>query len=205
MVFRMRVSSVDLRLPLVTSLAPLWSPLLPAERTEPLLRQVPRFVDPSGLRLSAIDAAIPLSDGQRAIWPYWTLLIVEGLIEAGQWAAASDLLTRLMRRQTEALRVDRAFQSMYPGEGATASGERASVSGFVPVHLLLRLLGVRVVSPKKVFAGGPFVWPQPVTVRQHGVVVSRSAQGTEVIFASGARRVLDVDAPLTELTDDLAH
>jgi len=26
-----------------------------------------------------------------------------------------------------------------------------------------------------------------------------------VIFASGARRVLDVDAPLTELTDDLAH
>ena len=55
----------------------------------------------------------------------------------------------------------------------------------MPLHLLVRVLGVRIVSAGKVWAGGAFAWEKPVTVTQHGVTVRRSREGTQITFPSG--------------------
>jgi hypothetical protein len=70
----------------------------------------------------------------------------------------------------------------------------------IPLHLLLRVIGVRVVSDRKVWTGGPFTWNSPVTVRQHGVTVQRSAEGTHIEFPSG--HIVDVaNDTWKEITD----
>jgi hypothetical protein len=36
-----------------------------------------------------------------------------------------------------------------------------------------------------VWVGGPFVWENPVTIRQHGITVNRDKSGTHLEFPSG--------------------
>jgi hypothetical protein len=71
----------------------------------------------------------------------------------------------------------------------------------VPLHLLLRVLGVRIVSARKVWSGGAYLWGSAVTVTQRGVVVRRSAGGTQIRFPSGNTVDLPADALFQEITD----
>ena len=70
-----------------------------------------------------------------------------------------------------------------------------------PLHLLLRVLGVRVISKTKVWTGGAFPWDRPVKVTHKGVAVERSAQGTRITFASKQIVELPPDAPWQGVVD----
>ena len=140
------------------------------------------------------------AEGSLGVWVYWLTLIGEGLIEHNRVDLATDLLQRLLGAQTAVLRDAKAFYEFYHADEARGLGERGSTLGLVPLHLLLRVLGVRIVSKTRVWTGGAFDWGKPVSVTQHGVTVRRSTTGTEIRFPSGETVALPGDAPWQEVT-----
>jgi hypothetical protein len=190
-VYRVDVRTVDTSRLDINALLPLWSVGMPKEHVEDLVRLLTDgnlFWRPNGVTMcSAQDTLYDPANakGSGGVWPFWLTLIGEGLIENGYTTEAADLVKRLLAAQVAVLKQDRAFTEFYNSDLPEGLGERGHVSGIVPLHLLLRVLGVRIVSSGKVWAGGPFVWDKPVSVTQHGVTVRRSQQGTQVRFPSG--------------------
>ena len=204
-VFRMSGATVDWSRRDINALLPLWAAALPAERVDQLLAYYQAALRvPNGVTMVATDdpAYRPdQRDGAGGVWPFWLTLIGEGLIEAGRFDAAADLLLRLLKAQIEALRTHKAFSEYLHSNEPVGLGEIGHVGGIAPLHLFLRVLGVRIVSAEKVWAGGPFPLPAPVTVRRLGVTVARSAEGTQITFASGRTVTLPPGAPMTEVVD----
>lgn len=189
----------------INALLPLWSVGLPDTRREALVQLLQdQFRRPNGVTMNAasdpnFDPAS--ADGSGGIWPFWLTLIGEGLIEAGHGQLAAELLHSLLRVQVDVLRHHRQFYEFYHSDQPAGLGTPGHLAGTVPVYLLLRVLGVRIISGGKVWTGGPLHWPAPITVRQHGVTVERSAQGTRVTFPSGYEAQLPADAEWQEIID----
>lgn len=190
----------------LNGLLPLWSvgsapehaPTLIAHLTNPA-----EFLHANGIAM--LSARDPYYDpahaeGSLGVWVYWLTLIGEGLIEHDRVDLATDLLKRLLGAQTAVLRETKAFAEFYHADSARGLGERGSTLGLVPLHLLLRVLGVRIVSKTRVWTGGAYAWGSPVTVTQHGVTVRRSQTGTEIHFPSGEAITLPANAPWQEVT-----
>lgn len=195
----------------LNGLLPLWAVGIAPERADALIEHITNpdeFWRANGvLMFSAQDpyynpartegSGMP---GSIGVWAYWLTLIGEGLIERNRVDLATELLKRLLAAQTAVLRTSKAFYEFYDADEPRGMGERGSTMGLVPLHLLLRVLGVRIVSKTRVWTGGAFAWGSPVTVTQHSVTVTRSAQGTEVRFPSGSTVTLAADAPWQEVT-----
>lgn len=192
--YRVRVRTVDTTAEDITGLIPLWSVAAPRERLEAVSEQMrARFLRANGVAMTPDLAAD--APGAQAVWPFWQTILAEGLLELGDWQGAAALCQRLMRAQAVLLRTDKALYEAVAAEGSRGVGDRGHIGGAAPLHLLMRVLGIRIVSRSRVWAGGPFVWEKPVTVRRCGVEVRRSAEGTVVRFPSGLERVLPPDAP----------
>lgn len=206
-VYRVNAATVDLTRLDINSVLPLIVPSLEDEQRDKLVELLlsqEKFLRPSGVTIVAADD--PNFDpssarGGGGTWSYWTALIGEGLIAHGRPAAAADLLKRLLDVQVEVVRQQKRFSEFYHSDEPVGLGENGYLSGIIPVHLLLRTLGVQIINQATVWAGGDFVWGEPITVKQHGVTVKRSIAGTEIIFASGQTVKLDPDAAWQRVVD----
>ncbi len=187
-VYRVDVHTVDTTRLDINALLPLWTASLPADHTDALtqtLTNADLFWRNSGVSMnSAQDVNYDPSNanGSGGVRLYWLTLIGEALIETGQMELATSLVQRIMSVQTQVLKTNKRFSEFYHSDQAEGLGEPANVSGIVPLHLLLRVLGIRIISSHKVWVGGSFTWGQPVTVRQHGVVIERRADSTTITF-----------------------
>jgi hypothetical protein len=206
-VYHVSVYTPDMTRLDISTLLPLWSVGLVPERTEAviqLLSDSKHFWRPNGVTMcSAQDPNFDPANGEGSggIWPFWATLLGEGLIEAGYLDKAADLLKRLLNVQVETLKQKRHFTEFYHSDELTGLGEHGHLSGIIPLHLFLRVIGVRIISGGKVWTGGAFAWGQPITVTQHGVVVQRSAEGTSVTFPSGHQVKLAANAEWQEVLD----
>src|SRR5690606_11918729 len=107
------------------------------------------------------------------IWPFWAAQISEGLWSHGYQAESIQLLTRLLSAQAKALETDANFHEFYHSDTPKGLGEAGHLGGIAPLYLLPTVFGVMIVSRSRVWAGGAFKWNTPVTVRQHGITVTR--------------------------------
>jgi hypothetical protein len=173
----------------ISALLPLWSVGISPERKQAVIDLLSsQFMRPNGVTMaSAEDPSFDPSNanGPGGVWPYWLTLMGEGLIEAGNLDLAYDLFSRLLNVQVDVLKSHKAFTEFYHSDEPIGLGEEGHVAGIVPLYLLLRLLGVRIISSRKVWVGGAFPWEHPVTIRQHGVTVRRAADGTRIEFPTG--------------------
>ncbi len=115
----------------------------------------------------------------------WNTLIIEGLLQYGYTHEAATLFSRLLDAQVKALKRDHGFREAYNSETGEGLGDLDELAGIVPLQLVMALIGLRIVSARRVWAGGVFALPNPVKVTQQGVEVMRSAGGTTVRFPSG--------------------
>lgn len=205
-VYRIRVTTLDTSRLDINALLPLWAVGIPEDHVSALaaLASAERFLRPNGVTMTA--ATDPQFDpanenGSGGIWPFWLTLIGEGLIEHGRPDLAADLLARLLPAQIDVLKAEKHFSEFYHSDQPVGLGESGHLSGIAPLHLFLRVLGVRVISPGRVWVGGPFSLPAPVRLTQHGVQIERSADGTRVRFPSGHTVELPADAPLQAVDD----
>jgi hypothetical protein len=206
-VYQVSVTTPDTQYLDINALLPLWSVALDADEItalSDLLTDEKHFWRASGVSMTAADS--PLFDptnanGSGGVWPFWLTLMGEALIETGQHATASELMHRLLKTQVAVLQQNGEFSQFYHSEKAKGLGVESHLSGIVPVHLLLRVLGVRVISSGKVWAGGPYHWPTPVQLTHHGVKVQRDADGTRIQFPSGHQVSLPPEAEWQEVID----
>lgn len=206
-VYRISATTVDLTRLDINGVVPIWVPGLTQEFAERLMQLITddlHFLRPSGLTIvSAQDVNFDPSSarGGGGTWAFWTTLIGEGLLNAGYVQEATIVLKRLLETQTEVLKRQKRFAEFYHSDEPIGLGEDGYLSGIVPLHLLMRVLGVRIVNNKTVWTGGAFTWGTPVTVSQNGMTISRSESGTTVTFASGHIVKLDKDAEWQEVID----
>jgi hypothetical protein len=59
----------------------------------------------------------------------------------------------------------------------------------------MRAVGIRLISPRRVFLDGRNPFPWPVTVRWKGLTVTKRIDSTTVIFPSGREVRVTDDAP----------
>jgi hypothetical protein len=204
-VYRIRAYSVDTTRLDLSAILPLWAVGITPERAAELVTLLKaEFWRANGVTMcAASDPQFDPSnaDGAGGVWTFWLTLIGEGLIEHGYMAEATELVKRLLTAQIAVLKEAHTFYEYYHADEPQGLGERGNAAGLVPLHLLLRVLGVRIVSARKVWSGGAYLWGSAVTVTQRGVVVRRSAGGTQIRFPSGNTVDLPADALFQEITD----
>jgi hypothetical protein len=191
----------------ISAVLPLWAVNIEEAQIQEiieLLSDSAHFWRPSGIPMCSAqdDEFDPTNaDGSGGVWTFWQTLLGEGLIEAGRIDLATDLARRLLQTQMNVLKENKEFSEFYHSDEPQGLGEGGNLAGIVPLHLLLRTIGVRIISANKVWTGGRFHWDNPITVTQHDVVIRRSAAGTQIRFPSGRSANLPSDAPWQEVSD----
>jgi hypothetical protein len=206
-VYNLHIQTVDSTGIDISTLLPIWSVGISKERADEVVRlmiDTAHFWRQTGVPMcSARDSHYDAAgvNGSGGVRPFWITLLGEGLIEYNLMETAAELIRRLLRAQVNTLKAQNSFSEYYNADDAVGAGDKGHMAGVVPVHLLLRVLGVRVVNPRKVWTGGLFAWEHPISLTQHGVTVSRSKTGTTVQFPSGGKVELPADAPWQEIAD----
>jgi hypothetical protein len=201
------VSVVDTTRQDQTLLLPLWAGLPDAARAETLVART--LLDPArywrayGMpNCSALDPAFRPDNrgGSGGVWLAWNTMLGEGLVRYGYRAQAAELVGRLIAAMLHTLRTDHAFREAYNCDHPEGLGERDYIWGVAPVALFMQVLGVRIISPRRVYLEGRNPFPWPVTVRHKGLVVARKQERTTVTFPSG--RVASVTADDAQFVED---
>ena len=191
----------------INHLIPLWTGRLPANHAKSLARLAMdenHFMRPNGLTVvSASDRNFDPSNarGGGGIWMYWLSLIGEGLVKSGFRVEATRLIKTVLTGLTKILEQDGHLSQFYHADEIKGFGEDHHIGGIVPLNLLSQVIGIRIVSHCKVWVGGDFTWEQDITVKQHGITVTRSADSIRVDFPSGHSETLDANAPWQALID----
>ena len=190
--FEVTVSTVDYTRQDQTLLLPLWAGLPDQARAEALVRRT--VLDPLrywrlyGMpNCSAADPAYKPDNrgGSGGVWLMWNTMIGEGLVDYGYRSEAAELITRLMRGMLYCLKEEKAFREAYNPDQLEGLGDRDYLWGVAPVALFMHALGLRIVSPRKVYVTGRNPFPWPVTIRHKGLTVVRDGDGARISFPSG--------------------
>ena len=115
----------------------------------------------------------------------WNSMIGTGLVRYGYRQQAAELVSRLMGAVIYSLKRDRAFRRSYHAETAQGQAEFHALTGLAPLGLFLEVLGVRLISSKRVGLSGFNPFPWPVTVKYRGMTIMRQKDKTVVIFPDG--------------------
>ncbi len=197
------VSTLDFTTEDHTLFLPLWAGIPDGQHAQTIigraLLDAARFYRPFGVPACA---AFPLHQPEaeaisQAVHLPWNLFIGEGLLRYGFRLDAARLVAHLMTGIIQNLKQNRAFYARYHAETGVGMGERNSLYGLAPVDLFLRVLGVEILSPRRVRleAKNPFPWD--VTVRYRGLQIIRRQEKTEVIFANGKSVMVTDTEPVT--------
>ena len=118
---------------------------------------------------------------------YWNLMIGEGLLNYGYRQEAALLVLKLLRLTTHVLRKDNGFRETYDPDQLLGYGDRNHLSGVAPLSLFLRVLGIRIISPNKLYLRGSNPFPDPVKLRWKGLSVEFLDGHAIVTFPDGGR------------------
>src|SRR4030065_2950655 len=95
------------------------------------------------------------------------------------------------------LKTDKSFHEAYGPDEAQGLGARNHISGVAPLALFLKILGVRLISPRRVIVRGRNPFPWPVVVCWRGLVVRGEAGQTQITFPDGDKVVVEGEGPRT--------
>jgi hypothetical protein len=197
---------VDFSAENLTLFLPLWAGIPDVARASLLVGQAlfpeARFGRPFGFPACSGSAALPgmrlahaaagsMDSIRQAVHLPWNTLIGEGLLAYNMPVEAAQLCGRLMSAVVQNLKRQHAFASAYHAVTGAGLGDRNSVQGLAPLGLFLETLGVRIISPKQVILTGRNPFPWPVTVKYRGLMVTRRADQTVILFPAGQTLTLD--------------
>lgn len=196
---RITISSVGYSYQDHSMLAPLWAGIPGEERAKRLVEETlcnpQRFWRAYGLPATVL----PMKNDEGRILAAtnlpWNVLAAEGLLKYGFTAQAAELTARLMRAVIQNLKRESAFRRYYNADSGQGVGERNALNGLAPLGLFLDVLGVRLISPRKVGLNGFNPFPWPVTVKYRGLTVFRQKDKTILIFPDGQTVTIDDPAP----------
>jgi len=115
------------------------------------------------------------------------LMIGEGLVDHGYLEEAAELVGRLMQACLHTLHEDRDWRESYHPDQPGGIGKLGHSSGVAPLSLFLYVLGVRLISPRKIALRGHNPFPWPVRLNWRGVRIEWNHEGAIVEFPDGGK------------------
>lgn len=183
-----------------TVMLPMWAGIPDANRAETMVRETITNSDVFWQPFGIPAFPKPPEDSDASICYsthlVWNTLYGEGLVEYGYHTEAAELVTRLMAGIIKTLKQEKAFRRYYRSDTGSGVGDRNALSGLAPLGLFLDVLGIRLMSPKKVALKGFNPFPWPVTVKYRGMTILRQKQKTSVIFPDGQTIEVNDPSPL---------
>jgi hypothetical protein len=155
-----------------TGLLPLWAGVPERKRADQLIKQnlknERRYWREFGIPGWPADG-LAYRNASVQIRP--NLMIGEGLVDQGYLKEAADLVSRLMSACIHTLHEDRAFRESYHPDQPGGVGKSGHSSGVAPLSLFLYVLGVRLISPRKIALRGHNPFPWPLRLRYRGIEI----------------------------------
>jgi hypothetical protein len=184
----------DLARPDITLTLPLWAGWVDGTRAQALVQNT--ITNPEIYWRQYGLTSIPATDKSyiaendasiRAVRMFWSSLIGMGLVENGFREEAGQLFQKLMLAVIDALKQDKSLFSSYHADEAKGIGFKGDLLGLIPIDLFLATLGVRFISPTKVWVepGHPFPWP--VKVEWQGLSLQCERDAVHIQFPDGQR------------------
>lgn len=210
-VFKVEVRTVNLARPDISLLAPLLVGGLDADIVAAMvaaLTDAAQYGQPHGL--SGVPASDPAydpthHDGPGGTWPEWNARLGIALLERGYAQESAALFARVLAAQTAILKREGAFRRFWNPATGEGMGDAEVIQGAVSLDWFARLFGAFAIDAGGVAITGSFaLGNQPVTWTQHGVRITRSADGTQIAFPSGHTVELPPDASAQVVRDPKA-
>lgn len=144
-----------------------------------------RFNRPFGIPACPLLTQPEAESVSQAVHLLWNLFVCEGLLKYGFRSDAARIVAHLMTAIVQSLKQNRSFHARYHAEKGNGIGERNALTGLAPVGLFLRVLGVQILSSRRVRLEGENPFPWDVTLRYKGLKIIRGIDKTEVVFPNG--------------------
>lgn len=116
---------------------------------------------------------------------FWNTLIGEGLLYYGYRAEAAELVIKLLTTTLDSLRSNKAFRSVYLADRKGGVGEVDHLLGISPLALFMNTLGLRLISPQKIYLYPQNPFPWPVSIHWKGLEINWLEEGARVVFEDG--------------------
>jgi len=173
----------------ITLLTPLWAKVVEDERAKQILevtvKDDERFWRLFGIPFCSNPPDHPDAMVCRSVDMIWNMLIAEGLVNYKYIETAADLFERNMNAIVMSLRNEQAFHRYYNADHGKGIGIHGILSGIVPIGLFLKILGVQLLSSRKVFIEGRNPFPKSVTIKYKGLTILRKKDSATIIFPDG--------------------
>lgn len=196
---RIEISSIGYHQMDNSLLMPLWAGMPGEEHARRLVEETitnpERFWRAYGLPVTIFHPEAEDSQILSTVNIPWNVLIAEGLFRYGYQAQAVELFTRLMKGIVRSLKSEGSFRRSHHADTGQGFGERNALTGLAPVGLFLDILGIRLISPRRVWLSGFNPFTLPVTVKYRGLTVLRQKDKSVVIFPDGQTVTVDDPAP----------
>ena len=183
-----------------SGLLPLWASMINSSQAKILVEKTlinpNKFWLPFGLPSCANPFSEETSTCQSVNLP-WNELIGEGLINYGYIDFATELIMKIMPAIIQNLKSEKAFRRSYDAKTGKGIGEKNALHGLAPLHLFLKTLGVRLISPDRIIVNGFNPFPWPVTIKYLGLTILKQMEKSVVIFPDG--QSITVDDPQPQL------
>ncbi len=112
-------------------------------------------------------------------------LIGSGLVNAGFESEAAALFHKLALLGIHSLKENKQFYSNYQADHLVGQGKPGGMSGILPLDLFFDCIGLRLISPSRIWVrpGNPF--PEPIKVRWRGIEMEWEEQVVVIRFQDG--------------------
>ena len=182
-----------------TLLTPLWAGIPDDDQAQELLQRKvenpARYGKMHGIPACLQPPTAIEAEALSGVWLPWNTMVGEGLLAYGYRQAAAGLVNRLMSGITANLKREHAFRRQYHAEKESGIGEVNALQGLPPIGLFLATLGVRIISPWKLYLDGFNPYPRPVQLQYRGLIIECRSDVTGVIFPDGQTVTIDDPAP----------
>ena len=117
-------------------------------------------------------------------------MIGEGLVDHGYLEEAAELVGRLMQACLHSLHEDRDWREAYHPDRPGGVGKLGHSSGVAPLSLFLYVLGVRLISPRKIALRGHNPFPWPIRLSHRGIEILWNEGHALVRFPDGGEETV---------------
>ncbi len=193
------VTSVDLSFQDHTNLLPLWGGSLSEERAKRFIKNSIMNPEIYCREFGLIACPEKQSEASKEICSQTYLpisvLICRSLLTYGYRTEAAELISRIMNAILQNLKEKKTFNQYYHADTGKGTGERNALSGLAPISLFLEALGMRVITPTRIYLEGENPFPWPVSVKYHGLSVLRQKERTVITFPTGETYQVEDPSP----------